>query len=363
MRDDPSSSARHRFCTSSRVPQRTAADRAATSRPDDGSIVRLHRGEHGIRTPLEPQLTGAQQPSTDPPAGTVYHQSWWLDAVSAGDWLPLTTCPRSGFVAQLPLFQPAGPLTQRMITNPPLTRTLGPVFTRVTGDAVFTEDIAQRLTADLVEQMPSTVSFSQVFAPQSRGLFSFAQAGFRIRIDYTYWIAASEWPDEEGQMWQRIHPKTRRQLRRASERYQIDRMLDVDAFVEFYGASKRADGGPLVPGADTIRTLLAAAVSRSSGSLLGCRASDGRLAGAVFVAYDQCTAHLVMTARDPAVADSGAVGMLVWDALTWARESRRSFDLDGSTHFVSQFGGEPVMRWNVSRLRTADRALRWVGLI
>lgn len=308
------------------------------------------------------QTESTARPLVEASAGSVYQQSWWLDAATDGRWNSLTTRERAGFVAVLPLFQPAGFLSQRIITNPPLTRMLGPVFARVAGDEVFTEAIAQQLTADLVAQMPSGVSFSQIFAPDSRGLFSFTQAGFRIRADYTYWIAASSWPDEDSEMWQRVHPKTRRQLRRASDRYQIDRAIGVDEFVRFYADSKRADG-PLVPGVQTIRTLLAAAVARSSGALLACRAADGTLAGAVFVAFDESTAHLVMTARNPVVADSGAVGLLVWEAITWARQSRRSFDLDGCTHFVSQFGGEPLMRWNVSRLRTVDRGLRWVGLI
>ena len=237
------------------------------------------------------------------------------------------------------------------------------MFTRVSGDEVFTEAIAQQLTADLVAQVPSTVSFSQIFGPESRGLFSFTHAGFRIRVDYTYWIAASVCPEEEGEEWQRVHPKTRRQLRRASDRYQIDRAIGVDEFVRFYADTKRADGRALAPGVRPMQTLLTAALARSSGALLGCRAADGSLAGAVFLAYDQSTAHLVMTARDPAVADSGAVGLLVWEAITWARESGRAFDLDGCEHFVSQFGGEPLMRWNVSRLRLSDRALRWLGLI
>jgi hypothetical protein len=309
------------------------------------------------------QADSTAQPSIDPPFPSVYHQPWWLDAATDGRWHSLTTQARAGFIAHLPIFQPAGRLARRIVTNPPLTRTLGPVFTRVAGHEAFTESIARRLTADLIEQMPPTVSFGQVFAPESRGLFSFTQAGFRTRIDYTYWIAASAWPDEESQVWQRIHPKMRRQLRHASDRYQIDRAIEVDEFVEFYGNTKRADGRVLVPGVRTIRTLLEAAVARSSGKLLGCRAPDGRLAGAVFVADDQYTAHLAMTARDRAVADSGAVGLLVVEALTWARETRRSFDFDGCTHFLSQFGGEPVMRWNVTRLRTSDRALRWAGLI
>lgn len=304
------------------------------------------------------QADSTPRSSGDLSAGCVYHQPWWLDAVTEGRWSSVTTPQRAGFVALLPLFRPSGPLAQRIITNPPLTRTLGPVFTRIAGNEVFTEAIARQLTADLIAQLPPALSFSQVFAPESRGLFSFAQAGFRVRLEYTYWIDASAWPDEESQVWQRVHPKTRRQLRRAADRYQIDGAIGVDEFVKFYADTKRADGNALVPAAHIIRTLVAAAVARSSGKLLGCRARDGSLAGAVFVAYDRSTAHLVMTARDPAVADSGAVGLLVWDALTWARECGRSFDFDGCTHFVSQFGGEPLMRWRVSRLRTLDRALR-----
>lgn len=298
---------------------------------------------------------------TDPPPGTIYHQPWWLDAATDAQWTCVTTGVRAGFTARLPTFRAPGRLAGRVMTNPPLTRILGPVFDRVAGDEAFTEHTAQRLAADLVAQLPGATSFSQVFAPQARGLFAFRQAGFRVQADYTYWIAASASRDDG---WRRIHPKARRQLRRAGDRYHVDRAVGVDEFVAFYVAAKRADGQwPVVPDPPTIRALLTAALCRSHGRLLGCRTAHGALVSVAFVAHDADTAHLVMTARDAALADSGAVGLLVWDAVLWARDSQRAFDFDGCTHFLSQFGGQPLMRWAVSRMRRSDRALRWAGLI
>jgi hypothetical protein len=298
---------------------------------------------------------------TDPPPGTIYHHPWWLDATTDAQWTCVTAGVRAGFTARLPTFRPTGRLRRRVLTNPPLTRMLGPVFDRVHGDGALTEDTAQRLTADLVAQLPSGASFSQVFAPEARGLFSFRHAGYRVQADYTFWLTASASRDDG---WLRIHPKTRRQLRRAGDQYHVDRAVGVDEFVAFYVAAKRADGQrPVVPDAPTIRALLTAALARSHGRLLGCRTSHGALASVAFVAHDADTAHLVMTARDAAVAHSGAVGLLVWDAVLWARDSQRAFDFDGSTHFLSQFGGKPRMRWAVSRMRPSDRALRWAGLI
>ncbi len=301
------------------------------------------------------------QAGTDPPPGTIYHQPWWLDATTDAQWTCVTTGVWAGFTARLPLFRPPGRLARRVLTNPPLTRMLGPVFDRVAGDAAFTEETAQRLAAELVAQLPDATSFSQVFAPQAHGLFSFRQAGFRTQADYTYWLAASA-SRHDG--WRRIHPKARRQLRRAADRYGVDRAVGVDEFVTFYVAAKRAAGQrPVVPDPPVIRTLLTTALARSQGRLLGCRAAHGGLASVAFVAHDAETAHLVMTARDATVADSGAVGLLVWDAVSWARDRQLAFDFDGSTHFLSQFGGEPLMRWVVSRMRTSDRALRWAQLI
>lgn len=298
-----------------------------------------------------------------PPNATIYHQPWWLDATTDGRWTLVTTDVRGGFVARMPTFQPRGLLASRMSLNPPLTRTLGPVFDCVAGEAALSEDTARRLTTELAAQLPRGMSFAQVFAPDARGLFGFAQAGFTLRADYTYWLAASAWPAGDGQAWRRVHPKTRRQIRRAQERYGVDRAVSVDEFVAFYGSAKRLDGRALIPDAAAIRTLLTAAHARSSCRLLGCRSADGRLVSAAFVAFDQHTAHLVMTARDASVADSGAVGLLVWDAALWALMSGYAFDFDGDAHFLSQFGGEPRLRWKVQRLRTSDRALRWARLI
>jgi hypothetical protein len=298
-----------------------------------------------------------------PPAATIYHQPWWLDATTEGHWTCLTTSVRAGFAARMPTYRPQGLLTRRMSVNPPLTRMLGPVFERIEHDAPFSDDIARRLTAELAAQVPPSTSFAQVFAPESPGIFSFTQAGFRVGADFTYGIAASAWPASEVQAWRGVHPKARRQLRRASERYQVDGAVGIDEFVAFYEAAQRSEGRTMVPAIADIRALLSAALVRGNGRLLGCRTPDGRLSAAAFIAFDQRTAHLVMTARDGAAADSGAVGLLVWDAANWARASRLAFDFDGDSHFLAQFGGQPRLRWKVQRLRTSDRALRWAGLI
>lgn len=291
-------------------------------------------------------------------SGTVYHEPWWLDATTDGAWKLLST-EYSGFVARLPIYSRRTLFGDSLITNPPLTRTLGPVFERISRAHQFTDRIARRLTAELAAQIPPKASFAQIFAPETPGIFSFASAGFQACADYTYRLAGAL---DEKALWGSVHNKARRQIRRAQERFSIDDAVSVEEFVEFYAQGKRAQQKRLVPSGHVVSELLREAVTRFRGRLVGCRTATGLLASAIFIALDANSAYFVMSARIPGIADSGAVAMLAWHEILWSRAAGLQFDFDGSNQFLGQFGAEPFIRWKVMRISRMHRALSWAGL-
>jgi hypothetical protein len=177
------------------------------------------------------------------PHASIYHNAWWLDAATDGKWQLITAGPTSGVTASMPMFTRSF-LGQRYIGMPPLTRTLGPTFTRVLADAKLSDRVRFRLLSELIHKLPDVIGFRQRFDPQCDDLLAFQVSGFSIGVDYTYRFANCA---DTGAIWEGMRDKTRNSIRRSQDLLQVSRSLDVAEFVEFYEANLRRARTSMTP--------------------------------------------------------------------------------------------------------------------
>jgi len=288
----------------------------------------------------------------------MYHNPWWLDAATDGKWQLITAGPTSGFIASMPMFTRSF-LGQRYIGMPPLTRTLGPTFARVSAGAKLSDRVRFRLLSQLINKLPDVIGFRQRFDPECEDLLAFQVSGYSIGVDYTYRYANCS---DTGAIWEGMRDKTRNAIRRSQDHLQVSRSLDVAEFVELYETNLQDSGISMAPERERLQKMLKAAVANEAGISLLCRTACGEVPAAIFVVWDDRYCHYLLSTRNERITRNGAVSLLLWDALQLAGQMNRGFDFDGfGTHgaanFVRQFGARLVPRWTVLRAPRLVRAL------
>ena len=250
-------------------------------------------------------------------------------------------------------------LGQRYIGMPPLTRTLGPTFTRLSAGAKLSDRVRFRLLSELINKLPDVIGFRQRFDPVCDDLLAFQVSGFSIGVDYAYRFGNCS---DTGAIWEGMRDKTRNAIRRSQDHLQVSRSLDVAEFVKFHEANLRRSGISIAPERERLQKILKAAVANEAGMSLLCRTASGEVAAAIFVVWDDRYCHYLLSTRNERITCNGAVSLLLWDALQLAGQMNRGFDFDGfGTHgaanFVRQFGARLVPRWTVLRAPRLVRAL------
>jgi hypothetical protein len=276
-------------------------------------------------------------------------KDWHMAVVKAGDQV----------IGEMPYT-----LTRRGLWRvsylPPLTRTLGPVIKRQPADAGSPEWVHRLdVTRELIAQLPKCAHFQQIADPlvSDAEAAAFALGGFKVSVQFTLKLPAGL--DEET-VWRKLRWNTRNRVRRSSGRFSVQEIADADAFVDFYDANLCARELDNVYGSTTMRRLLSEVLRRGAGTILGSFDSDGSLSAATTLVWDRANLYYLLTTRK-ATAHSGAVALLIWQAIKIARERQLELDFDGVStagilQFLSGFGGHLVRRYAFEYMR-ADFAL------
>ncbi|MDB5511945.1 MAG: family N-acetyltransferase [Enterovirga sp.] len=295
--------------------------------------------------------------ATEHSASSVFHENWWLDAATGGSWTLLETGVQGGYTARLPLVLSSS-FGRPVIKLPPLTRTLGPVLVRSDrGGAAPTARARNGLMEELIGKLPPGVPFALTFDPSVRDLHPFAAHGFHIELEYTFRIAAQL---DSNAVWKGLRDYTRTVVRRAGERFLVERSRDTARFVRFYAENVAREGQTMKPRPALMRRILDATVQNDAGIAMFCSDPAGVPVAAIFLVWDRSFCYYLLSTRHKELAGKGGGSLLTWEALKFAAEQGLGFDFDGANHFVLQFGAEPTPRWIVSRIHNFERAAKLV---
>jgi len=316
---------------------------------------------NAVKPPFDRRLESSLRP--DPLVGLVerslFHQPWWLDATAGEDWHMAVVKSGDQIIGEMPYTLTKKGLWQ-VSYLPPVTRTLGPVIKRQSAHAGGPEWLHRLdVTRELIAQLPRCAHFQQLADPlvSEAEAAAFALAGFKVSVQFTLKLPAGL--DEET-VWSRLRRNTRNHVRRSSERFVIQPITDVDAFVSFYDSNLSARELDNIYGSTIMRRLLTEVLKHEAGTLLGSFDSDGSLTAATALVWDRANLYYILATRK-ATAHSGAVALLIWQAMKIARERGVEFDFDGVStagilQFLSGFGGQLVRRYQFEYMR-ADFAL------
>lgn len=282
-------------------------------------------------------------------AYSLFHEPWWLDIATDGQWRTATVMHGNQLLGDMPYYIARRGIW-RVSRLPPLTRTLGPVVRPLGVDPVCEFRHRLHVTSQLIEQLPHFDSFFQIFDHRVEDALAFAMHGFTVSVRYTFHLS----PDcTAADVWARMHSKTRNAIRGAAKQLAVMPIDSPGMFLGFYEGNLASRLRPNAYGSAVMDALVHAFVERKAGRLLGAYDADGRLAGAIALVWDRHVMYYLLSSRGPR-SPGGAISLLLWTAIQDAIDRQLTFDFDGFSgpatfHFLKGFGGTLKQRLGVER--------------
>jgi hypothetical protein len=285
------------------------------------------------------------------PKAPLFHEHWWLEAVSAGRFSEVEMRQGDHLVGRLP-FSVIKRNGLRILGMPDFTHLLGP-FVSSGGGKPQTRMMNRLSTVgSLIERLPPFDLFRQVTDPLAdEGLaaidgLAFQSHGFRVSYQYTFHLdCRADLKTLEAGMESRV----RQNIRRAQEQFTIETIDDPHKFVAFYEENLRKTNRKSWIVFDQFPVVLSECRARNCGLVLAAIRPGGAPVAMTFIVWDGDAMYYLLTTRAPDVKDNGSVSLLIWSAMQRAHKLGLTFDLDGVTtagtaRFLSGFGGTPRMR-------------------
>jgi FixJ family two-component response regulator len=296
---------------------------------------------------------------------TLFHEPWWLSAVTDGRFQEAVVKQGSDIVGRLPYIATRRGAF-RIVRMPPFTHVLGPAVDAGTGKPQTRLMRRLSIIRSLIDQLPPNSYFRQCLDPSLDGGLAIADGlafqdrGFTVAPQYTFQIDCRK---SSENLWTAMHFKTRQHIRRAEEQYVVRSIDDPHDFIRFYLRNIQASGKVNRIDFKYFPTLFSECRSRKCGEILSAFASDGSPVAMVYLVWDHNVMYYLLSTRAPDKDDNGSVNFLLWSAMKQASQLGLVFDLDGvstsgTARFLSGFGGQIKTRLNIQRSRMPYRALQ-----
>ncbi len=317
------------------------------------SEVILAAAEPRPRTQKEDYKTGVR---INPLVPTIFHEDWWLEAATGGQFEVVEVLTGGRIVGRLPFYK-----TKRfgltLIRMPELTYFLGPAIDEGEGSPNTRFLKRLHITRELLERLPRA---SWQYVKCHGGVtevIAFQGLGFRTYVQFTYELA----PHPVSVLWQQMRNKTRNVIRRAEERFSVIELSDPFEFLHFFERNVKLEGQINELDWTLCRKILCASLDRRHGRILAARDSKNQIVAANFCVWDEISSFYLMSTRS---RDSGnnATALLIWEAIKESARRGLIFDFaglgnKGSILLYSGFGARVCSRYAALRARPMARMI------
>jgi Acetyltransferase (GNAT) domain len=274
---------------------------------------------------------------------SLFQQPWWLNALAPGAWDAVVVVENDEVVGRLPFVRKRR-FGLRVLTQPPLTPSLGPWVKAVVGKASTRLARDHEILTSLIESLPPHDVFRQNFHYTITNILPFCWHAFRDSILYSYTI--DELQDVE-RIWAGFGDNVRGHIRKAARQLAVRPLDDIEAFLPIHKMSYERQGLSYPYSSDLIRRLDSACSARGVRRMFLAEDAGGVPHAALYLVWDSESAYNLMSGSGPHGRASGAMSLLIWEAIKFAGQVTRRFDFEGSMvqgieRFYRDFGPRQV---------------------
>ena len=280
----------------------------------------------------------------------IFFEPWWLDAVCGpGNWhVKLSENPDGGL---------EGVMVYRLRKKLGMTILDLPFLTPYTGPYLFYPDkmlkkharyaFDKRVLGKLLDQLPQHHFFFQKWHPSISNALAPIWSGFRQSTGYTYRVHCGDL----DAIYADFHTKVRTNIKKASERLQVEQVDDPGIILSLVQMSREAKSEDFFFGTEVFQAVERSAKERNARRIYIAKDSSGKVHAGIYMVHDDRCAYYLTGGSDPDLRNSGGVTLCLWQAIQDYNSEVPIFDFEGSVFpelekFFRSFGGEltPVIR-------------------
>ena len=255
----------------------------------------------------------------------IFVQDWYLDSVcQEGFWDVLLVFDGDELIASLPFFVKKK-LGFQYITMPPFVKTMGP-FVCATHRTLKQE---HEIFKTLLAHLPSVAGFKQQFHPTVSNWLPFYWQGFQQTTRYTYRLHELQNLDF---IYDGINRNMRRNIKKAQVQVTIETNLDPILFYDINQKSFNRQQLAMPYSKAQFLSHHQALQANQSGKIFYAVDAQSAIHSVAYLIWDKKTAYYHLSGDDPALRESGAGILLIWEAIQYASTVLKleTFDFEGS---------------------------------
>lgn len=291
----------------------------------------------------------------------LFHQPWWLDLVHP-NWMALIAKEKENIIGIWPLCID-NKLGFSLSRNPALTPYLGPVFFIPEQQKTYSLwTIEDKCYAQFQQQLPSCSFEEYRCRPGYANFLPLKHKGFQVSQGLTYHIDLKQ---PLAKIWANMKSSQRNHIRQAEKELMvIEGNHQLEQFCALHQQTFIRKNKPYPTDKQQLIRLMQAGIDRHSGRMLTALYPDQTVAAMAYVVWDQQQMYLLLSSINQDKVHSGAVSLLIWQAIQLAQSMNLSiFDFEGSMdvgieQFFRSFGGQRVPYLVFSRTQSKLWAIK-----
>lgn len=297
---------------------------------------------------------------------SLFSQAWWLDALAGESHWDVALIENGGQIVAAMPYVIRHRMGRVVLGHPPLTQTLGPWLRQMGGKQATRLSRQKGLLQQLIDALPHYAHLSMDWHHSQTNWLPFYWAGFSQTTRYTYRL-----PDlsDEKKLWSGLRENIKTDIRKAQNRFDVRVRTDlgVNEFLKLSELTFARQSMDMPESPAVIDSLDDACQKRSARQIFIAEDAEGKRHAGVYIVWDSNSAYYLMGGGNPALRNSGATSLCMWEAIKFASTVTNSFDFEGSMiesieRFFRAFGAEQTPYFSIShtpsKIVKAYRCLR-----
>lgn len=286
------------------------------------------------------------------PQRTIFCYPWWLKAVAGERYQYVTLTNDSEIQALLPITT-RSKMGFSLCAMPPFTQTLGVLLPPIEGKKANRLGREHKIMEALSRILPCYNYYNFRMHPSITNWLPFYWNGFRQTTRYTYMLSDIS---DLSRIWDEMRSNIRTDIKKAEKQVSVSESQNIELLIDLYEKTyRRQDKEPTHP-PGVVRAIYEACSARDQCKLFVAQDGAGRTHNALLLVWDDRVAHYLIGGSDPALRNSGAGSLVMWEAIQFASTVVRQFNFEGSMvrsieRFFRACGGEQTPFFELYKYR------------
>ncbi len=292
----------------------------------------------------------------DSPQGDVFCYSWWLEAITKSKFKILAILNCNEIQAGIPLaFDENG-----KINEPPLTRTLGPLYKKVDNISDHRKIMLNRKWLNILLKQINTDEMVQFCTHHNfNDWLPFRWKGFKQMTRYTYIIYYQNQTEED--LWNRLIKNRKRDIIKAQKNgFRIEITDDIELFYHLVEMTYERQGLKFGLKFDDFKRLDNEIYKRDKRRIFLAVDKNHRPLAANYIVFNRKSAYYLLSGSDTKTRHLGGHTLAWWESLKYFRTRTDYSNFGGSdieriekylrgfggtlTHYFHIFTEQPILK-------------------